>query len=369
MTRALALGLSLSLPLACGTPAQPAPPPAPAPAPGAAAEADAAAVLIVESDAGRDTPAPLVPPASELLRDGFESRHAERVLPRARKPRSPARAVVAKDTGRSRYVFDDERLRVLVWAGDAALFETPLAVTPLTRLPAKPGAKERVLVAPGAFLEIKAEKNGLVKVAANDEDFATEGWLPKASLGRVYAPAALPEVQGIETWVLDGAAWVLEKPGGARLGKLLDGAGPQIRVQSLTQGGAWMVEIAYRSDSLLVKGFVPKSALSQPYPVGWGSGYGRLGRKNPPEEKLTFPTGACLYAEPWGEVVGVLRRPYTETVHIESGERAAWRQIAPQWTGTEVWLPREGASPTPLEEPKAPLSLAEGFSCVPAPKR
>jgi len=367
MRRALGPGAALALVLACGTPAPPAPPPSRSPAPVVATAPDAAPAL-VESDAGAGPPTS-TPPASELLRDGFERRLAERVLPRARKPRSPARAVVSKDPGRARYVFDDERLRVLVWADDAALWETPIAPTPLTRWPVKPTGKERVTVGPGAFLESKGEKNGFVKVAADDETFGVEGWVPKAKVGRAYTPAPLPDVQGIDTWVLDSQAWVLERPGGARLGRLLDTAGPQVEVQALVDSPTWMVEIAYRSDSLLVRGFVPKTALSVPSPSGYGVGYGRVGKKNPPEETLTFPAGACLYAEPWGEVVGVLRLPFTDTVHIESGERAAWRQIAPQWTGTEVWLPREGASPTPPEGSKTPLSLAEGFSCGAAPKR
>ncbi len=363
-----AVALASALALACGTKAPPSAPPA---APTAPVPEPTTASPAPVFDAGSDLapPAPTVPPAAELLRDGFEQRFAERALPRAGHGNSPPRPVVAQEPGRARFIFDDSGLRLLVWAEDAALWETPLAVTALTRSPGTSGAKPRVLVGPGAFLERKSEKNGFVKVSAHDRTMSVEGFLPAGALGRVYVPAAVPAIASGESWALARTARLLDKPGGTALGRLLDSAGPQVLVTELSKGAAWFVEVAYHSPTLSVRGFVPKSALSPPERYGWGSGYGYAARKNPPDERLTFPVGACLYAEPWGEVVGVLRRPRTATVHIESGERAAWRELDLPWTGTRVWVPREGASASELEDPKQPLDLKQGFSCAAAPGR
>ncbi len=82
-------------------------------------------------------------------------------------------------------------------------------------------------------------------------------------------------------------------------------------VAEVKRNAGWYVEIAYETSTLSVRGFVPKSALSEPQRGGYGMGYGRLRRPlEEPTEQLTFATGACLYAEPWGEVVGVLRLPF-----------------------------------------------------------
>lgn len=359
--------------VACGAPSPPAsaaPDPQPAPGP---APFDAALEPAATADSGA-TAAPLpaiVPLAAALLSDGFEQRHPERALPRAARADAPPRVVVAKEPGRARYVFDDPSMRLLVWADDAALFETPLAVTALTRHPAKPGAKERVLVGPGAYVERKSEKAGFALITARDHTFGVEGYVPAAALGHVYLPTSIPEVPGSDQWVLSRTVPILDKPGGAALGKLLDASGPQVRVTALAQGAAWFVEIVYQSPSLSVRGFVPKSALSPPQAGSWGRGYASLGRNDPPMETLTFPAGACLYSEPWGEVVGVLRRPRTASVHIEEGARAAWRKLEPSHVGASVWLPREGSSATPPPNgaPAEPLSLADGFRCAAPPRR
>ena len=133
---------------------------------------------------------------------------------------------------------------------------------------------------------------------------------------------------------------------------------------------AHFLEIAYGSSTLSVRGFVPESALSQPQSMGWGSGgFGYGARKNPPEETLTFPRGACLYSEPWGEVIGVLRHPLNRTVHVEIGDTAAWRELDLRWADARVWVPREGATAERPAGAVQSLSLENGFSCRPPPTR
>jgi len=368
---ALGLATLVELVAACTTtaplPGTPTQAPAPASTP-ATVDGALHAAPERDADANVDASAAAVPPASHLLRDGFEQRHRERALLLADRRYVLPRAVVANEPGRTRLVYDDASVRVLVWAAAAALWETPLAVTALTRHPAKPSAKERVFVGPGAFAERKFEKNGFVRVSAHDRTFGVEGYLPAAALGRVYLPAEVPDVPGADRWVLSRDATMLERPGGAALGKLLDASGPQVQVTELSKGAAWFVEIAYRSPTLSVRGFVPKSALSPPKAASWSGTFGSIGRSNPPEEQLTFASGTCLYAEPWGEVVGVLRLPRTANVHIESGARAAWRELDLPWAAAQVWVPREGASTTPPPEDaqRKPLSLADGFRCATA---
>ncbi|MBE7483028.1 MAG: hypothetical protein HS104_24020 [Polyangiaceae bacterium] len=108
--RALVLAL---VAFACGTPP---PPSAPNPPPASPVPQPSAVEPTPVFDAGSDRapPAPTVPPASELLRDGFEQRFAERALPRADRGNAPPRPVVAQEPGRARFIHDESGLRLLV---------------------------------------------------------------------------------------------------------------------------------------------------------------------------------------------------------------------------------------------------------------
>jgi hypothetical protein len=332
--------------------------------------AASASATVVDASAADRAPALNVPPVAALLRDGFEARFVERALPYAGLGRAPPRVVVDQSPGRTRIIFDDPSLRVLLWTENTKLWPTPLRVTPLTRQPVKAGPNERVRVGPGAFLQRLNDKGDLARVSASDRTFEAVGWLPISAIGHAYLPSPIPEAPGTEEWVLAPLSNVLERPGGSALGKLVDTAPPQVRVGTVAKSAAWFVEIAYGSATLSVRGFVPKSALSQPQSMGWGSGgFGYGARKNPPEETLTFPRGACLYSEPWGEVIGVLRHPLNRTVHVEIGDTAAWRELDLRWADARVWVPREGATAERPAGAVESLSLENGFSCRPAPTR
>jgi hypothetical protein len=224
-------------------------------------------------------------------------------------------------------------------------------------------------VAPGLFVERKEEKNGFTRISADDRTLQVEGWLEAKDLGPVFVPSHLSGHGLGEHWALAQEAKLLDKPGGRTIARMLDTAPQQVIVEEVKRGGSWFVEVAYRAPTLSVTGFVPKSALSPDLGRRSLFSLGSVGfQPEPPAEKLTFPAGACLYAEPWGEVVGVLRRPFVANVHVESGERAAWRSVYVA-SATQVWLPREGATTTAPDRAAQPLSLAEGFSCAPPPKR
>lgn len=353
---------------ACGSVAPRVPTPAPEPAPPPAPSV----VLIETADASVSdrTPALSIPPVAALLRDGFEQRFAERALPHDRSGQNKPHVVVDKGPGKARIIFDEATERLLFWVEDSGLLETPASVTPLTRNPAKPGPKERVLVGPGAFLTRLRDQAGFVRVSASDQTVAAEGWLPASAIARTYVPATVPAVSGNQRWALARGANLLERPGGPALAKLLDTAPPQVTVDGISTGPAWFVEVAYGSSSLSVRGFVPKSALSEPQSMGWGrKGFGYAAHQDPPSEILTFSTGTCLYDEPWGEVIGVLRLPVSKSVHIETGATSAWRLLDFPRTGAKAWAPREGAQPNQPTGKLTPLSLADGFGCSPAPPR
>jgi hypothetical protein len=312
-----------------------------------------------------------VPPVAEILRDGFEQRYPERALSRFSTPSHPARPVVEKAAGRARFIYSDWGTRLLVWADDSALLETVTATVPLTTAPKASGGKERVWVAPGAIVKRERATNGFVATTVEDRTLEVKGYLPESALGRVFVPAALPAGTGTEGRLLERRSPPLGRAGGRPLARFLDPDGHPVLVDVVAQGASWFVEIEYRSTTLSVRGFVPKSALSDPnrYGVAGGVGYGRAARRNPPEERLTFAAGACLYAEPWGEIVGVLVRRRTESVHVETGERAAWRELDMGWAGARVWVARAEGSATEPETKDDPVNLAQGFDCPAPPPR
>lgn len=149
-------------------------------------------------------------------------------------------AVLAQRDGRIRGIWETDELHLVGWV-DASDVE----VVPIRRVTLAPG----VGVAPGTSL-----RDGATYDAVGVE---VSGSVPAASMGRVWRPAPVEDVDGT-AWVLRDVEWVAV-PGGPPIGRLAaDGGFALARTGAATAG---LVPVRIGAPGLVADGWLPEDAV------------------------------------------------------------------------------------------------------------
>jgi hypothetical protein len=312
--------------------------------------------------------------SSRFLSDGFQERFDQRAVLKNEHSEAGPRVVVASEPSRARVVIDTDQYRVLAWIPSLDLHEVALepiqlssgaekVAPPLSAIATQPG----VVVGPGIVLERRSTKGSWVEVTASNGRLRGFGWMPVDRIGRVFKLVEPPRVDVAgDPWNILPGATLRAKAGGAKVGEVLDAPFDPVVVVSEVRRAGKHAQVFYQRGHMAVNGFVDVSKLRplEPGPdVGWGVGMGPGAKK--PSEALTFSPGTCLYDQPDGEVIGVLRSPLSATVHIETGKLAAWREILLDPVAPTVWAPRPSRPASGSSEPATgPLELPiDGWNC------
>lgn len=317
----------------------------------------------------RSAPAALADPVPAYLADVEAALPAERVLlrragqvrlalegaPVAAEKRSypldmePSLAVAAEAADAVRVVSTWGSARLLLWAG-----RQDLATVAVREAMLEGGAPPRgVTLRVGGPIEVVERGEGRVRVRRADSDVAFEGWVAADAIGQVFRPA--PEAESLPSFgngSLSCRTELAATPGGEPVAILApkDTGACKARVAAaiLSEARAGgQVEVALQRSAYLVRGFVSSVAVDSEDEVrGYGTLYGiGGGGSGDGVPEVVLPAGTCLFAERYGEPVGVVTRSVVFARGDEPAERS-WVAGAVEtlWGDVSVWAFVESAS-------------------------
>ena len=208
--------------------------------------------------------------------------------------------VIAESAAEVQLVSDDDDARLAIWVARADLAAVAIDDVAVAERPGRGAdATHRAELRSGAPVQ-RGDSSGTHRHVTVGGDVRVLGWIPESALGDVFRVRIEPDGDRLGGSVAAGKL-VRARPETTSppLAVIIRRVPAQLHVGA---PAGWR-DVTVSTDYVRVRGYIAESDLSREISfegLGSGRGYGMSHRP-----QITVPAGACLYAEPDGEVVGV----------------------------------------------------------------